>query len=168
VLGTSGYIAPEQISGERTVDARIDVFALGCVFFECLVHEPAFAGSHPLAVLAKILSKRRRGRGTSGPTSPTRSSEPRCGDHRDQRRRPALLAKTHKLDRRQREAVLGLGWTVAVQQNSTITRRAELALRHTRIAADLGDESEAVELRIAIDRLIEIELNAAMTAAATT
>ena len=81
---------------------------------------------------------------------------------------PALLAKKHKLDRRQREAVLGLGWTVAVQQNSTITRRAELALRHTRIAADLGDESEAIELRIAIDRLIEIELNAALTAAATT
>ena len=81
---------------------------------------------------------------------------------------PALLAKKHKLDRRQRDAVLGLGWIMAVQQNPTITRRAELALRHSRIAADIGDESEAIELRIAIDRLIEIELNAALTAAATT
>ena len=81
---------------------------------------------------------------------------------------PALLAKKHKLDRRQREAVLGLGWTTAIQQNPTITRRAELAQRHTRIAADLGEEGEAIELRIGLDRLIELELNAALTAAATT
>ncbi|MEP7123167.1 MAG: hypothetical protein ABJE95_19720 [Byssovorax sp.] len=81
---------------------------------------------------------------------------------------PALLAKKHKLDRRQREAVLGLGWIMAVHTNPTITRRAELATRHTRIAADLGDESEAIDLRMGIDRLIEVELNAAMVAAATT
>jgi hypothetical protein len=81
---------------------------------------------------------------------------------------PALLGKKHKLDRRQREAVLGLGWILALQSNPTITRRAELALRHTRIAADLGDESEAIDLRMAIDRLIEVELNAALLAAATT
>jgi eukaryotic-like serine/threonine-protein kinase len=55
ILGTSGYIAPEQISGDHRVDARLDVFALGCVFFECLIQKPAFAGSNPLAVLAKIL-----------------------------------------------------------------------------------------------------------------
>jgi predicted Ser/Thr protein kinase len=55
IIGTSGYVAPEQIGGERLIDARIDVFALGCVFFECLVQRPAFAGSNPMAVLAKIL-----------------------------------------------------------------------------------------------------------------
>lgn len=81
---------------------------------------------------------------------------------------PALLAKKHKLDRRQREAVLGLAWIMALYQNPTLTRRAELAARHTRIAADLGDESEAVDLRFALDRLIEVELNAALVAASTT
>ena len=55
VLGTSGYIAPEQLSGARSVDARLDVFALGCVFFECLIRRPAFEGWNALAVLAKIL-----------------------------------------------------------------------------------------------------------------
>ncbi len=81
---------------------------------------------------------------------------------------PALLAKKYKLDRRERDAVLGLGWIVTLHQNPSITRRAELALRHTRVAADLGDESEASDLRMAIDRLIEVELNAALHAAATT
>jgi hypothetical protein len=81
---------------------------------------------------------------------------------------PALLGKKHQLDRREREAVLGLGWILALRSNPTVTRRAELAVRHSRIAADLGGESEALELRIAIDRLIEVELNAALHAATTT
>lgn len=81
---------------------------------------------------------------------------------------PALLGKKHQLDRRERDAVLGLAWILALHTNPTVTRRAELALVHTRIAADLGGESEALELRISIDRLIEVELNAALHAAATT
>ncbi|MFT3768523.1 MAG: protein kinase [Minicystis sp.] len=55
LLGTLGYVAPEQIQGHEEVDARADVFALGCVLFECLTGRPAFAGAHPMAVLAKIL-----------------------------------------------------------------------------------------------------------------
>jgi tetratricopeptide (TPR) repeat protein len=55
VLGTPGYMAPEQARGTRTVDARADVFALGCVLFECLTGVPAFAGEEPMAILAKIL-----------------------------------------------------------------------------------------------------------------
>jgi hypothetical protein len=55
VVGTLGYMAPEQArSGER-VDARADVFSLGCVLFECLTGAPPFAGQHLMAVLAKIL-----------------------------------------------------------------------------------------------------------------
>jgi serine/threonine protein kinase/tetratricopeptide (TPR) repeat protein len=55
VLGTLGYVAPEQIQEAGEADARADVFALGCVIFECLTGRPAFAGAHPMAVLAKIL-----------------------------------------------------------------------------------------------------------------
>jgi serine/threonine protein kinase len=55
ILGTPGYMAPEQARGEREVGPQADVFALGCVLFECLSGEPAFQGSHPVALLAKLL-----------------------------------------------------------------------------------------------------------------
>lgn len=55
VLGTVGYMSPEQATGDRDLDARSDVFALGCVLYECLTGEPAFAGEQVMAVLAKVL-----------------------------------------------------------------------------------------------------------------
>jgi serine/threonine protein kinase/tetratricopeptide (TPR) repeat protein len=55
VIGTPGYMAPEQARGDKNVDARADVFALGCVLFECLVGKQPFDGTSPVAVLAKIL-----------------------------------------------------------------------------------------------------------------
>jgi hypothetical protein len=55
LLGTVGYMSPEQAIADRSVDARTDVFALGCVLFECLTGEHAFSGAHVVAVLAKVL-----------------------------------------------------------------------------------------------------------------
>ncbi|MDI3288761.1 protein kinase [Polyangium sp. 15x6] len=55
ILGTPGYMAPEQARGAAEVGARADVFALGAVLFECLTGQPAFMGQHAMAVLAKLL-----------------------------------------------------------------------------------------------------------------
>jgi tetratricopeptide (TPR) repeat protein len=55
VLGTPQYMSPEQVRGDRDLDPRSDVFALGCVLFECIAGRPAFTGEHAMAVLAKIL-----------------------------------------------------------------------------------------------------------------
>ncbi len=54
-IGTPRYMAPEQARGSRDLDARADVFSLGCVLFECFAAHPPFTGDTPMAVLAKIL-----------------------------------------------------------------------------------------------------------------
>ncbi|MCA9682205.1 MAG: serine/threonine protein kinase, partial [Myxococcales bacterium] len=54
-VGTFGYMAPEQANGAVAIDARADVFSLGCLLYECIVGRPAFAGPNPMAILAKIL-----------------------------------------------------------------------------------------------------------------
>jgi eukaryotic-like serine/threonine-protein kinase len=54
IMGTPMYMAPEQARGEPYIDARADLFALGCVLFECLSGQPPFTGPTAMAVLAKI------------------------------------------------------------------------------------------------------------------
>ncbi len=54
-LGTPGYIAPEQARGLPDVDARADVFSLGCVLFETLTGRAAFVAREAIALLAKLV-----------------------------------------------------------------------------------------------------------------
>ncbi len=55
ILGTPSYMAPEQARAMPAIDSRADVFALGCVLYECITGEMAFGGSNPLAVQAKVV-----------------------------------------------------------------------------------------------------------------
>jgi eukaryotic-like serine/threonine-protein kinase len=55
MVGTPGYMAPEQARGEFLVDARADVFSLGCVLFKCLTGRSPFTGDDAIAILLKIV-----------------------------------------------------------------------------------------------------------------
>jgi hypothetical protein len=80
---------------------------------------------------------------------------------------PVLLGKRHKLDRKQREAVLGLTWLTAVHTNPTYIRRATLVGRHDKLAADLGDDESGEAARATLDRHLERELSAVAKTAPT-
>ena len=63
VLGTPSYMSPEQAGGDRTLDARTDIYALGAVLYEMLAGEPPFTGPTAQAILARVMTEEPRALG---------------------------------------------------------------------------------------------------------
>ena len=56
ILGTAPYMSPEQARG-KVVDKRSDIWAFGCLLFECLTGHPAFQGETVSDVIARVLER---------------------------------------------------------------------------------------------------------------
>lgn len=59
-LGTPQYMAPEQAVGERAIDGRADIYALGAVLYEMLVGEAPFTGPTVQAIVARVMTEQPR------------------------------------------------------------------------------------------------------------
>ncbi len=58
VLGTPRYMAPEQLSGDRNVDHRVDIYSFGVIMYEALAGRPPFVGDTPSDLIVAILGGR--------------------------------------------------------------------------------------------------------------
>lgn len=66
-VGTSGYMSPEQVAGDRAIDHRSDLYSLGCVIYECLAGEPPYSnlderlvlGMHQRSPIPEVRKRRR-------------------------------------------------------------------------------------------------------------
>jgi serine/threonine-protein kinase len=132
-IGTLSYMAPEQLEDSRDVDARADVYSLGCVLFEILAGE----GLHS-------------GRGRSRPVdarpslrAPSREVPPELDE-------ACLAATAPRFQRIATARELGERVQAYLDGDRDLARRQELARAHLATARDAFDRGEETERGIAI------------------
>lgn len=57
IIGTPAYMAPEQATGESTIDGRADIYALGIILFEMLTGKQPYHADTPMGVAVKHITE---------------------------------------------------------------------------------------------------------------
>jgi serine/threonine-protein kinase len=135
MLGTPGYMAPEQIEDPQAADARSDVFSLGAILFEILALAPLIPGRGNAAVLQSTLGK------TYDPSPAKRHPERDVPPELD-----AICIRAAAADRSVRYASareLADAIERHLEGDQDVSRRRSMANKHTRAA--IGALADSVE-----------------------
>ena len=73
-VGTPGYMSPEQVTGKK-IDARNDLFALGCVMYAMVTGSSPFRGTHPMEIAHRIVKHKPTHLHRKAPSVPKRFSD---------------------------------------------------------------------------------------------
>lgn len=161
VLGTHGYMAPEQYDSSAQVDGKADVFAAGCILFEMITGEAAGKTAAAIVARSSELMQRLAARASSPTVALVRAMLMPEPDQRPTMR--ALVDALEQLLRppwlRQRRLLLAgvvalavisfiAGWLLYQRSSSAVRRRAIAILR------DQGLRSSALDTRQHALRLI--------------
>lgn len=151
--GTPAYLAPEAARGSKEIDARSDIYSLGCVAYWMLTGQTVFEGATAVATILKHV--------TEAPVPPSQRTENevpadleavvlRCLE-KDPERRPQnvdqlslLLAQcrdAHSWRRNEARA-----WWQTHLPSSTTTQTSSCEIQRIHVQRDLSDESKAATL----------------------
>ncbi|MFZ5784883.1 MAG: protein kinase domain-containing protein [Acidobacteriota bacterium] len=184
ILGTPGYMAPEQARGEvRAVDRRADVFSLGIILYEVLGGEKPFKGESSIEVLLRTLDSepaplRRVARHLPADLE---TITMKCLEKEPERRYqtaralaedlsrflagdpilahpPSFAYRALRRARKNRLAVaLGLAAAIAVAAMGTIAVVTQLRSRErARLAQEFGQQAERIDARIRTAHLLPL------------
>jgi len=165
VLGTPTYMSPEQARG-KAVDRRTDIWAFGCVLYECLTGRRAFGGESLTDVLSAVVSQEPDWSRLDGVPAQVASLVRRCLVKDPRRRlrdvgeaRLVLAGETVDGEPRERPVRRGLVWPVLAGVLAT----ALVASLWTREPAPDGtasrhEPSRCVDITFAPDETLDLDL----------
>lgn len=128
VVGTAGYMAPEQVRG-GDVDERTDIFALGALLYEMFTGRRAFEGSSPADTMSAVLPKQPPSPVVSGVwrTSPTSSRAASKSSRSSDSRRPRSLPPLGAVNRLLKNSMWRQNWECRVVEAKERNLAARLA-----------------------------------------